>query len=163
MASRLVNFLPLLPALRSANDPSRQEALDYWEGDPRWLILGFIWIDKYRLEKQDAERMLGKEPEGSFRDTVLRDIGVEGENIFRDFLLSYLKKDAVKALHNFNELMNAGNVRTEEVVLAACLYNRLEPLAPPHEEPDLKPAEVTSLKQVVQDKKRGKPQKAGTL
>ena len=57
-------------------------------------------------------------------------------------------------------MITSAGVRTEEVVLAACLYNRLEALAPPHDEPDLKPAEVTSLKQVVQEKKRGKGQKA---
>ena len=158
MASRLLKFLPLLPGLRAKDDPLREDALDFWEGDPRWLILGFLWVDKYGLEKQEVERVLGREPEGSFRGMMLR--GLEGENIFRDFLLSYLNKNPAKALQDFNELLSAGNPRTEEIVLAACLYNRMEPLAPPHDEPDLKPAEVVSLKQVVQERKRGKTQKA---
>jgi len=145
VCSRLINFLPLLPGLRTASNPAREDALDYWEGDTRCMILAFMWVDKFKLQKPEAVRLLG---------------GTEGDNSFRDFLLSYLVRDKQKALADLNDLITSAGVRTEEVVLAACLYNRLEALAPPHDEPDLKPAEVTSLKQVVQEKKRGKGQKA---
>jgi hypothetical protein len=145
VCSRLINFLPLLPGLRTASNPAREDALDYWEGDTRCMILAFMWVDKFKLQKPQAVRLLG---------------GTEGDNSFRDFLLSYLVRDKQKALADLNDLITSAGVRTEEVVLAACLYNRLEALAPPHDEPDLKPAEVTSLKQVVQEKKRGKGQKA---
>src|SRR5262249_39519557 len=118
---------------RDPRHSSRQEALRYFGQDDSWVILCWIWIEKFKMSVPDATMFLGG------RDS----------DVFRQFLIWCLDKDNTKALEAFNNFNASRNVIDEKSVLAACLYNRLRPLSPPHEEPDLMPAGATSIRQAV--------------
>ena len=136
MGRRLIKFLPLLPALRDPNHASRREALEYFGKDGGWTILRYIWIEKFKIPTPDAIVLLG---------------GREN-NAFVQIIIKYLEKDQPGALEAYNHFTALENTRNEQIVLGACLYNRLHPLSPPHEEPDLKPAGATSIRQAVFEK-----------
>jgi hypothetical protein len=135
-AKRLRKFLPLLPALRDPTHASRREALEFFGKDGSWTILRFIWIEKFKLPVQDAIVLLGGRENSPLNQVII----------------AYLEKDQRKALGALNQLIAAGSTRGEQDVLALCLYNRLHPVSPPHEEPDLKPAGATTIRQAVLEK-----------
>ncbi|HSU55310.1 MAG TPA: hypothetical protein VLT36_14735, partial [Candidatus Dormibacteraeota bacterium] len=135
MGTRLLEFIPMMHSLREPNDPKREDALDFFDGDPRWEMLAYIILEKLRVSRDDFVRLLG---------------GREVRTPMKEMMLAYFDKDQPKALEAFTRLTESSGARNEQIVLAALLYNKLHPLSEPHEEPDLKPATPEpSLKQVV--------------
>ncbi len=131
--NRLLKFLPLLPALKDPKHPSRREALEYFGRGGGWMVLRFIWIEKYNIPTEDAILFLG---------------GREN-NLLGQFLIDYLEKKQPQALDALNQLSAASDARAEQKVLVACLYSRMHPLGPPHEDKDLKPPGAMSIRQAV--------------
>ncbi len=130
---RLQNFLPLLPALANSKDPQHQEAIHYFERDTSWYILRWIWIQNFKLSKQDAITFLGGDEVGG----PIRVVNF------------YLEGDAKKAAAAMMELSNSSEGQTEQLALASFLSRTLnnEPLDAGT--PDLKPADTTSTYKAV--------------
>ncbi len=56
---RLMKFLALLPALKDPKHPSRREALSYFGKEAQWIVLRWIWIEKFKIPSNDAITFLG--------------------------------------------------------------------------------------------------------
>src|SRR5208283_1487228 len=56
---RLLGFLPLLPALRDPQHADHEKALHYFGRDDSWLILRWLWIEKFNVKSPDAVTFLG--------------------------------------------------------------------------------------------------------
>ena len=132
LGRRLLKFLPLLPALKNPAHASRREALDFFGKEPGWTLLRFIWIEKYKIPLADAIVLLG---------------GKEND-AFTQFLIAYLEKNQDKARENY-ALLNTTDVRNENRVLAACLYQKLSRSEHNYHDVDLKPAGAMSIRQAV--------------
>lgn len=130
---RLLRFLPLVPALRDPAHPRRQEALRYFGKNETWVPLQWIWIDKYSLPAEDAIVFLG---------------GREND-LFRQVIIAWLDKDQSGILSALNKYTASRNTIDERTVLAAFLYSGFHPLAPPHRDADLKPADASSVRKAV--------------
>ena len=132
----LTEFLPMLPALRDAKDPGHVDAVEYLEDFERWPILRFIWAEKFKLSPKEAAIFVTTR--SSERLTTL--------------MLACLEKDQAKASEAFTKVVTSVKSSSEDIVFAACLYSRLQPLSGPHEEPDLKPPGAVSIRQAVLEK-----------
>jgi len=100
------------------------------------MLLRFIWIEKYNIPTEDAVVFLGG------RDNTL----------LGGFLIAYLEKNQPKALDALNRFSASSDARGEQKVLASCLYGRLHPFVPAHEDKDLKPPGAMSIRQAVMAK-----------
>ena len=128
--ARLKGFLPLLPALANANDPKHKQAISYFGNDPDWVILRWLWIEKFKLSKDDAIAFLG----GRETDAP------------RHVIICYLDGDAEKARSAAEALMHIAGTSAEQCILAKFLSMKdaKEP-----DVPDLKPAGASSARAAV--------------
>jgi hypothetical protein len=130
---RLQNFLPFLPALANSKDPQHREAIHYFERDTSWYILRWIWIQNFKLSKQDAIAFLGGDEAGG----PIRVVNL------------YLEGDAKKTAATMTELSHKNEGRTEQLALASCLSRTLNGGSLDAGTPDLKPADAASTYKTV--------------
>lgn len=130
--ARLKQFLPLLPALADSSDPQHQAAINYFGSDASWVVLRWIWIQKFKLSKEDTIAFLG----GPETDPVRR------------VLICYLDGDAQKITPAFDDLNQRRGMSKDQIVLARFLSDQLAKIKEP-EVPDLKPANASSARMAV--------------
>jgi hypothetical protein len=130
--ARMKQFLPLLPALANAGDPRHQEAINYFGNDASWVMLRWIWIEKFKLSKEDAIAFLG----GRETDAA------------RHVLACYLDGDAEKTVQASDGLMRQSDASAEQCILARFLGDKLAKIKEP-DVPDLKPANASSARAAV--------------
>ena len=105
---RLLKFLPLLPGLRDVKHPSRREAFEFFGKDPCWVILRYIWIQKFKLPTADAIVLLG---------------GRENDPL-RRVIIGCLEKDEDKATEAAQQIYAGNPIGHESMVLVAFLHSR---------------------------------------
>lgn len=130
---RLMGFLPLLPALKDPKHADRSEALNYFGDSAQWLVLRWIWINKYKLSKDDAIRFLGG------RET----------DPFRHVLICYLESDAAAAKEALKGYADPDKRFSEQTFLAYYLAHSLQKKPFDKPEPDLKPPNARSVREAV--------------
>jgi hypothetical protein len=130
--AQLKEFLPLLPALANAKDPKHSEAISYFGKDTICVTLRWIWIEKFKLSKEDAIAFLG----GRETDAP------------RHVLICYLDGDAEKTLQACNELMHRNDANAEQSILAKYLCDKLAKTKE-LDVPELKPADASSARTAV--------------
>jgi hypothetical protein len=130
--ARMKQFLPLLPALADAGDPRHQEAINYFGNDASWVMLRWIWIEKFKLSKEDAIAFLG----GRETDAA------------RHVLVCYLDGDAEKTVQASDELMHQSDAPVEQCILAEFLGDKLAKIKEP-DVPDSKPANASTARAAV--------------
>lgn len=130
---KMLKFLPLLPALKDPNHASREEALRYFSNEAGWTVLRWIWIQKFKLPNEDAITFLGGRETEAFRHILV--CSLEGK-----------RKEAEVALQSYLESTSRFN---EQTLLAGYVTDKMrnKPFNKP--EPDLKPAEVVSVREAV--------------
>jgi hypothetical protein len=130
---KLRDFLPLLPALADVKDPQHKTAIGYFRGDADFVILRWLWIEKFKLSKEDAIAFLG----GRETDAA------------RHVLVCRLDGDGESARKAADALMDQENIRAEQRVLARCVSMELAKDTPEPVVPDLKPAGAVSARTAV--------------
>lgn len=130
---RLLRFLPLVPAVKDLNHPSRSEALRYFGNEPGWTVLRWIWIEKYKIPKADAITFLGGRETDALRHILVCSLEDNAEG-------------AKAALKPYEQSVPRFN---EQLFLAYHLTHRLQNKQFDKPEPDLKPAQVVSVKDAV--------------
>lgn len=136
----LKRFLPLLPALGDPNHPRRAEALRHFGKDNRWIVLCWIWIEKFKLPQNDAIVFLC----GETNRADLRP------------LICALKNDARGARECLGEMIEQNALRTPLSVLASfvCRKTAGEPVNV--RVPDLKPPGTKSTRDAVLERLRAR-------
>ena len=129
---RLVEFVPLLPALKDPKHPRRAEALEFFADGVQWVTLRWIWTTQYKMPKEDAIALLGGRETDAFRHVVV----------------CCLEGDASAAKEALREYSKPRRV-TEQHTIANYLVRQLEGKTFGKPETDLKPAEVTSTREAV--------------
>ena len=130
---RLIEFIPLLPALKDPKHPQRAEALEYFADGVQWVVLRWIWTTKYKMPKEDAIALLGGRETDAFRHVVV----------------CCLDGDLAAAKEALREYSKPGKRVTEQFTIAYYLVRQLEDKWFSRPETDLKPAEVTSTREAV--------------
>lgn len=136
----LKRFLPLLPALADPNHPRRAEALRHFGKDNRWIVLCWIWIEKFKLPGADAVVFL-------CGDTNRADLRP---------LICALENDAAGAQACLRDMIEHNPLRTPLSVLAsfACRKTAGEPVNVAA--PDLKPPGTKSTRDAVLERLRAR-------
>jgi hypothetical protein len=130
---RLKEFLPLLPALSNAADPQHKKAIDFFHGEASWVVLRWLWIEKFKLSKDDAIAFLG----GRETDPA------------RHVLVCYFQGDAEGARSGTDALLDREDVRAELRVLARCVSMKMAKGVSEPSVPDLKPVDAVSARAAV--------------
>jgi hypothetical protein len=130
--ARMKQFLPLLPALANARNPKHKEAISYFGNEASWVMLRWIWIEKFKLSKDDAIAFLG----GRETDAA------------RHVLVCYLDGETEKTAQAADDLIHQDGSSPEQCILAKFLSAKLSHSKEP-EIPDLKPADATSARAAV--------------
>lgn len=130
---RLQKFLPLLPALKDPSNPKHQDALDYFGRDQSWGILRWLWIQKYKLPRDDAIDLLGGEEVGGPRQV----------------LVPYLEGDAAKTAEMMKALAGADDGQADWDVLASYAAGKINNDNFDKGTPDLMPANALSAYEAV--------------
>jgi len=132
----LKDFLPLLNALKSADHPEREKALDHFGEGAGWLILRFALVRKFNLSEADGSRFLG---------------GPDQKSLVGRAVCAYWEKDSeafTKAfLRAYSE--RARSSSPFDYPLLYCLFHEMKQRPAPADQPDLKPADVRTLDQLV--------------
>ena len=133
LSGKLKRFLPLLPALTDVNDPKHKQAVIFFGNDPGFVILRWLWIDKFKLSKDDAIAFLG----GRETDATRR------------VMVSYLNGNVAETLSAAEALMHQSGTSAQACIVARYLgmktaKNAAEPVVA-----DLKPAGATSARAAV--------------
>jgi hypothetical protein len=131
-AVRLQKFLPLMPALRDLKNPKHQDALRYFAGIDQWTTFRWICIEQFKLPMDEAIRFLG---------------GHDGAPLQRA-LVAYLEKDKGTMLTQVNDFFRRGEIDDYSILLQT-LFDRLAGHTFTRDQPDLKPAKVVSLSDIV--------------
>lgn len=130
---RLLEFLPLLPALRDPQHADHQKALQYFGRDDSWLVLRWLWIEKFNLKSHDAITFLGG------RET----------DLCRHVLVCYLDRDEKALVDATNQFLASRDTVDEFSVLSSFLCRKLHHPTDSLEGPDLKPVDSRSIRQLV--------------
>jgi len=134
--ARLSNFLHLLPSLADPAGKRHAEALRYFGKSPDWIFLRWMWIDQFKLPKEEAIEFLG---------------GRESDQL-RRALVSYYDKDRVAMLDALNKFNASENRVDERTALIYYLYEQISTHTFNREEKDLKPAESNSVRTLLHKK-----------
>ena len=131
--AKLKKFLPLLPALADPRNAKHGEAIGNFGNDPNWVILRWLWIEKFKLSKDDAITFLGG------RET---DAG-------RHAMVSYLEGDVEGTRAAVEALMHHTNIAQEQCVLARFLSMKLSKDVKEPVVADMKPKDAVSARAAV--------------
>jgi hypothetical protein len=131
--ARLKSFLPLLPALSDPKDPQHKKAIHYFGNDVEWVDLRWLWVEKFKLPKEDAIAFLG----GRETDAA------------RHALVCYLDGDTEGAHSAADAAVDQENIPARIRVLARCVSMKLAKNAAEPVVADLKPAGATSARAAV--------------
>ncbi|MBI3853774.1 MAG: hypothetical protein HY298_26325 [Verrucomicrobia bacterium] len=135
-AKRLMKFLPLLPAVRDPNNRAHEEALRHFGKDDSWVVLRWIWIEKFKLKTNDAVTFLGGRESG----------------LFQHVLICYLDQNKPAMLDALNQFFASRTYIDEKSALGNFLYYKLLNETSSHKDIDLKPANSLSLREAVLSK-----------
>jgi hypothetical protein len=133
VGKKIKRFLRLLPALEDPKHPQHQTATHYFRNYLGAVIVRWIWIEKFKMSKEDAIEFLG---------------GKEADAI-RHVLVCYLEGDAEKTRVAADAFINQDDARLEQCVLAKFISLKLATDSKEPAVPDLKPARVTSARAAV--------------
>ncbi len=137
----LRDYLPLLPALADAGHPKRAEALDLLQERAEWATLRVVLARRFELPPDDAARLLG---EG---------VGEKASLECRAYQ-AWVRGDA-EAFERTNDEIVKNRRQGVDVAgrtLLQCLRHDLLKTPVPVEQPDLKPAKVERLDDLVRKK-----------
>ncbi|MGD0016829.1 MAG: hypothetical protein ABSC38_04860, partial [Verrucomicrobiia bacterium] len=132
-SARLQQFLPLLSALANASYPKHNRAISYFGNDPDWVILRWLWIEKFKLPKDDAIAFLG----GRETDAP------------RHVMVCYLDGDTARTQLAAEALMHKLGISAEQCILVRLLSMRLSKDVKEPNVPDLKPKGASSARAAV--------------
>jgi hypothetical protein len=133
--TRLLEFLPLLPALEDSHHARHAEALEFWGKDPDWTVLRWIWIRRFKLSAEDGITLIGGRENERSRKALIG--ALEGK-----------RDDIQDALNDLTaHLVSIGSVET----LAFCEGLKVAKPAP-FNEPDLKPKDAVLTREAVRAK-----------
>jgi len=132
----LQDFLPLLEALKKTGHPEREKALAHFGEGASWLILRFALARKFELSGADGSRFLG---------------GVEQKSLVGRVICAYWEKDDAAFSKAFLEAYSqrARSTMPFDYPLMYCLFNEMKQRPAAKSQPDLRPAEVRTLDQLV--------------
>jgi len=133
MGARLKSFIPLLPALAEPKNPKHKEAIGYFGPDKNAVLIRWIWIEKFKLSKEDAIAFLG----GRETDAARR------------VMVGYLEGDVGQTQMVADALMRRHDAQDSHCILAKFLSMKLDAGAREPEVPDLKPGGVSSARALV--------------
>jgi hypothetical protein len=123
----------LLPALADPKDAKHQQALTYFGSEPKWVILRWLWIEKFKLSTDDGITFLG----GRETDAA------------RHALVCYLEGDVEKTRTAVDQLMHHTDAAAEQCVLARFLSMKLSKDVKEPSVPDLRPKDAGSARAAV--------------
>lgn len=133
-------FLPLLPALSDPKHAQREEALAYFHGDKNSTMpyLRFILARRFKLSIAEAVKFIddgNPTPE-------------------RSALIAYLRKDEKAFAAAYALVKKDKSSQTNDVgrTLIECLRHEMLKIAPVPDQPDIKPAKVEMLDELVREK-----------
>lgn len=129
---RLMKFLSLIPALKDPAHPSRRQALSYFVRDANWIILRWIWIEKYKIPSKDALVLLG---------------GMDTD-AFRRVLISYLSGNAASTEDAFKHYKDDPKRTMDALFLSHYLTHKILK-QPAKADEDLKPAKSTTTRELL--------------
>lgn len=129
---RLMKFLALFPALKDPKHPSRREALTYFGKENQWIVLRWIWIEKFKLPPNDAITFLG----GRENDAMRR------------VLVCYLEGNLSGAQEALKEYKRATDRAMDGFFLAHYVTHKLakEPEKP---DQDLQPVDASTTRDLL--------------
>ncbi len=134
------DFLPLLPALADPKHAQRAEALAYFHGDKNSSMpwLRFILARRFKLSVADAVKWIDDEnptPE-------------------RSALIAYLRKDETAFATAYARVKRAPSSEITDTgrTLIECLRHEMLKIAPVPDQPDIRPAKVELLDELVRQK-----------
>lgn len=135
MEMKLLNFLPLIPALGDAANPKHEEALDYFKNERRWPTMQWILLHNAKLGTEDAIRFLGG-----------RDTDEE-----RRFQVYYLLGDRAGFENLYADYSRRANWSNMSFVLVHNLRAKLLELPEEPDDPSVRPPNAQSLVEIVQE------------
>jgi len=123
----LQDFLPLLDALADLKDPRHKDAIDHFR-NLRWFFLRWIWIEKFKLPKEEAITFLS----GYKTDPAV------------PALMCGLEEDVAGAEEAIDNLILKGEIQPPLSVLASYVCRKVAKTPLDTDAPDLKPPGATS-------------------
>jgi hypothetical protein len=132
-ARRLREFLPLLDALVDAAHPRHKEAIDHFGNYNGWVFLRWIWIEKFKLSKEDAIAFLG---------------GREASPAVHP-LVCALEQDVEGATKALDEMINKNDLPIPMMVLATYTCRKAAKQSLDTAVPDLMPRDATPTRSAV--------------
>jgi hypothetical protein len=130
---RLRDFLPLLDALADSRHPRHKEAIDHFGNYNRWIFLRWIWIEKFKLSKEDAIAFLGGREAGPAVHV----------------LVCGLDQDVAGAKQALDDMITKNNIPAPLSILASQTCRKLAKETLDAALPDLKPPGATSTRSAV--------------
>lgn len=132
LGRQLYGFIPLLPALADPQDAHHREAIDYFGRENGWSIPRWIWIEKFKLSKEDGIAFLGG------RDT----------DTFRQIMVAYLDDNQKKLNDAVNIVIRKDRGYGSSSIIARYLQQKHRNMRIPPS-PDLKPEGAMSSRSAV--------------
>jgi|GEM_PF-7026523 len=138
--TRVRDFLPLLPALADPKDARHEEALTYFHKTSDYVspAFRFILARRFKLSVEDAVKFMGP----------------ERPSPARRLLIAYLRQDTKDFIAAYALVKRKLGPAINETcgTLIECLNHEVRQIAPVPEQPDLKPAKVEMLDELVRAK-----------
>ncbi len=138
--TRLREFLPLLPALADPKDARHDKALTFFHESSDYVppALRFILARRFNLSVDDAVKF----------------IGPERPSPARRLLIAYLRKDEKDFIAAYALVKRKLGPSIDETcrTLIECLNHEVQKIAPIPTQPDIKPAKVEMLDDLVRQK-----------